>query len=154
MAAAHIEQNESPTSPPSMPEGVPPQIPVELVPQVMPPALFDGVSQDDRTMGMLVHLLSLLTGIIGVLIIWLVKKDQSRFVDHHGKDALNFQLTLIVVSFGMLALGFLTLGVGLIVAIPLLWVIGLVAFILEIMACVAANRGEWHYYPMTIRFIR
>ena len=103
-------------------------------------------------MGMLVHLLALLTGIIGVLIIWLVKKDQSRFVDHHGKEALNFQLTVIISCLALIMLGIMTF-VGLIIAIPMVWVIGIIALIFEIIACLAANRGEWHRYPMTIRFI-
>ena len=103
-------------------------------------------------MGMLVHLLALLTGIIGVLIIWLVKKDQSRFVDHHGKEALNFQLTVIISCLALFMLGIMTF-VGLIIAIPMIWVIGIVAFIFEIVACLAASRGEWHRYPMTIRLI-
>lgn len=145
------------TNPPEMPasDSVNPYV-TPAQPPMLPPAqaapLY--VTPDDRTMGMLVHLLSILTGIVGVLIIWLVKKDQSRFVDHHGKDALNFQLTLILVSFGMVACGFLTLGLGLIVAIPLLWVIGIGALVVEIMACMAANRGEWYCYPMTIRLIK
>lgn len=108
-------------------------------------------------MGMLVHLLGLLTGIIGVLILWLVKKDQSRFVDHHGKEALNFQLTLLIYMLGMLALAFvagvLTMGIGMIVIFPLIFAVSIGALVLEILACLAANRGEWHRYPMTIRLI-
>ncbi len=103
-------------------------------------------------MGMLVHLLALLTGIIGVLIIWLVKKDSSRFVDFHGKDALNFQLTLLLATISLMVVGFLTM-IGLFIVIPLIWVIGMGALVLEIMACLAANRGEWHRYPLTIKFI-
>ena len=161
MSDETTESNSPPAMPPEQVQAAPPQMPqisgasIPNLPMV-PPLTVNPyeVSQDDQTMGMLVHLLSILTGIIGVLIIWLVKKDQSRFVDHHGKDALNFQLTLMLVSFTMVALGFLTLGVGLIVAIPLLWVMGIVALVLEIMACMAANRGEWYTYPMTIRFIK
>ena len=113
---------------------------------------------DDRTMGMLVHLLALLTGFLGTLILWLIKKDQSRFVDHHGKEAINFQLTILIYVFGLMALGIVaglvTLGLGLFLIFPLMFVISIGAFILEIMACLAANRGEWHRYPMTIRFIK
>ncbi len=110
------------------------------------------VSEDDRTMGMLVHLLALLTGIIGVLILWLVKKDQSRFVDHHGREALNFQLTLLLASFAAMMIGVVTV-IGLFVVIPLIWGVGIAALVMEIMACLSANRGEWHRYPVAIRFI-
>src|SRR4051812_11305473 len=51
---------------------------------------------DDKTMAMLAHLLGIVTGFVGPLIIWLVKKDQSPFVDDQGKEALNFQLTLLI----------------------------------------------------------
>lgn len=115
-------------------------------------------THDDRTMGMLVHLLGLLTGIIGVLILWLVKKNESRFVDHHGKEALNFQLTLLVYMICFMALAFIlavvTMGLGMFVVFPLIFVISIGALVLEILACMAANRGEWHRYPMTIRFIK
>ncbi|NWK55809.1 DUF4870 domain-containing protein [Verrucomicrobiaceae bacterium N1E253] len=110
------------------------------------------MSEDDRTMGMLVHLLALLTGIIGVLILWLVKKDQSRFVDHHGREALNFQLTLLLASFAAMMIGVVTV-IGLFVVIPLIWGVGIAALVMEIMACLSANRGEWHRYPVAIRFI-
>lgn len=142
------EEETSPYAPPAMPP-VPPAMPL-----AGPGA---GTTQDDRTMGMLVHLLGLLTGIIGVLILWLVKKDQSRFVDHHGKEALNFQLTLLIYMLGMLALAFvagvLTMGIGMIVIFPLIFAVSIGALVLEILACLAANRGEWHRYPMTIRLI-
>lgn len=137
------EKNESPYAPPAMP----------LQPPAMPLSVSNATTQDDRTMGMLVHLLALLTGIVGVLIIWLVKKDQSRFVDHHGKEALNFQLTVLVASFGLVVIGLLTF-VGIFIAIPVVWVIAIGALVFEIIACMAANRGEWHRYPMTIRFIK
>ena len=140
-----------PQIPPEMPSAVP-SVPV-VPPQ--PPAHVDPyqLSSDDRTMGMLVHLLALLTGIIGSLILWLVKKDQSRFVDFHGKESINFQLTVMLAVVVLLVAGLVTF-VGLFIAVPLIWAIGIAAIVLEIMACMAANRGEWHRYPMTIRFIK
>ena len=37
-----------------------------------------------------------MTGFVGSLIIWLIKKDSDKFVDDHGKEALNFQITVII----------------------------------------------------------
>src|SRR6266852_3321441 len=54
-------------------------------------------TQDDKTMGMICHLLGIILGIIGPLIIWLIKKDQSKFVDDQGKEALNFQIVLLIL---------------------------------------------------------
>lgn len=108
-------------------------------------------------MGMLVHLLGLLTGFIGVLIIWLVKKDSSKFVDFHGREALNFMISLFIYTMVLVLIGIvlavMTMGIGMIVLFPVIAIIGIGQLICEIMACVAANKGEWHRYPMTIRFI-
>lgn len=101
---------------------------------------------------MLCHLLSILTGFIGPLILWLVKKDQSPFINHHGREALNFQITVLLaylVLFGLtFALMFIFVGVLL---VPLLIVLPVLALVAEIIACMAANRGEWHRYPCCLR---
>jgi uncharacterized Tic20 family protein len=103
-------------------------------------------------MAMLCHLLSILTGFIGPLILWLVKKDESAFVNHHGREALNFQITLFLaylVIFSMVALlMFFLIGIFL---VPLLILLPLLALVAEILACTAAHRGEWHRYPCCLR---
>src|SRR5688572_25125240 len=66
-------------------------------------------TQDERTMSMLIYLLAILTFFIGPLIIWLMKKDQSRFIDHHGKECINFQ---IVATIAATVLAPLTCGIG------------------------------------------
>ena len=57
------------------------------------------VSKDARNMAMLCHLLAIFTGFLGPLIIWLIKKDEDPFVDEHGKEALNFQITVFIAMF-------------------------------------------------------
>ena len=115
-------------------------------------------TQDERTMGMLIHLLALLTGFIGCLILWLVKKDTSQFIDHHGKEAVNFQITLFIVSMASVVIGgvitLATAGIGLIIVVPLMAVIFIGALVMEILSCVKANRGEWSRYAINIRFIK
>lgn len=111
-------------------------------------------------MAMLCHLLGIITsltlglGFLGPLILWLVKKDQSPFIDHHGKEALNFQLTTMLVitltSICAFILAFIFIGFLL---IPVIFIIAILALIAEIMACLAAQRGEWHRYPACIRFV-
>jgi uncharacterized Tic20 family protein len=78
---------------------------------------------------------------------WLIKKDTSPFLDDHGRESVNFQISLLIY---MILGGVLTLcGVGFIimVAVPVLGLVG------SIMAAVAANRGEYFRYPATIRLI-
>ncbi|MCA9124207.1 MAG: DUF4870 domain-containing protein [Planctomycetales bacterium] len=60
-------------------------------------------SDDDRTWGMLAHLSYFLTFVIGVscvapLVIWVIKKDTSEFIEDQAKEALNFQLSAFIVS--------------------------------------------------------
>jgi len=60
----------------------------------------------ERTWGALVHLggligmfiLSFVGNIIGALVMWLIKRNESNFIDDQGKEALNFQITLSLVN--------------------------------------------------------
>jgi uncharacterized Tic20 family protein len=55
-------------------------------------------SADDQNMGMLCHLLGIFTSFLAPLIIWLIKKDTSPWIDHQGKEALNFQITALIAT--------------------------------------------------------
>jgi len=86
--------------------------------------------------------------LIGPLVIWLLKRHDSAFVDQHGKAAVNFQISMTIYFVISVILIFLLIG------IPLL--IGLVVFdlIATILAAVRANDGREYNYPLTIRFIK
>jgi uncharacterized Tic20 family protein len=106
---------------------------------------------DEKTMGMLAHLLGGITNFLGPLIIWLIKKEDSPFVDDQGKEALNFQIT---VAIGYVAASI----VGLIpwigcVSLLLFPALGLTGLIFGILGCLAANRGEVYRYPFALRLI-
>lgn len=100
-----------------------------------------------RQMAMLAHLLGALVGFWGPLIIWLIKKDESPFVDDQGKEALNFQLTVLIayVVSGLAVCAYI--GV---VLLPVVWVMSLV---FSIIGAMKANEGEYYRYPITIRMI-
>ena len=103
---------------------------------------------DSKTMGMLCHLLSIFTSFIGPLIIWLVKKDTSPFVDDQGKESLNFQLTILI---GYLIGGATScLFIGLLI-LPAVWILALV---FAIIATMKANNGEAYRYPFALRLIK
>ena len=121
------------------------------------------VSDDHRTYALLTHLTLLAHSVIPYISIaiaiamWQIKKKDSPFVDDHGREAVNFQLSLILYSFALPAIaaiiGVLTLGVGFLLMLPAIalpFVLGLVGMV---MGVIAANRGEYFRYPMTIRFI-
>jgi uncharacterized Tic20 family protein len=112
------------------------------------------ISNDDRTMGMLCHLLGIFTGFVGPLILWLIKKDQSAYIDHQGKEAVNFQISVMLYMIAAFILAFILVFVIGPLSFPLLFLLVLAFLILEILAAVAAQKGELHRYPLCIRFIR
>lgn len=138
------------TSPPPFPTA-------DTVPPPMPPALvtaYQGVREEDKTLGMLCHLLAIFTGFLGPLILWLVKKDSSTFLDHHGREALNFQITVFLVMLGLGSVTFVLLFVFVgFFLIPVMMVMQVLAIVAEVMAAVAAQRGEWHRYPFCLRLV-
>lgn len=96
--------------------------------------------------------------IIVPLVLWLAKKNESSYIDAHGKAAVNFQLSLILYGF-LLALlivpiAILTLGLG-IIAIVIGIIPALILYcVFIISASIKANNGEYYNYPFTIEFIK
>jgi uncharacterized protein len=109
----------------------------------------------ERTYAMFTHL-SLLTfhvlmPVIPALVMWLIKRDRSPFIDDHGREAINFQISLVIYAVVVWPLAALiTCGVGALIIIPI-YILGIVGMIL---ASIAANRGQFYRYPATIRFLR
>lgn len=124
------------------------------------------VSAEEKQWAMFAHLSALLGGIItsgwagsigcfvGPLIIWLVKKDTLPFVNDQAKEALNFNITVGIVFLALLLLSIVTLGIGLVVAIPLWIIIGIAWLVLTIIAAIKANEGTAYRYPFALRFIK
>ena len=86
--------------------------------------------------------------LLGPLIVWLAKRDDSPEIDAHGKESLNFQISMLIyngiaVVFCLVLVGFAFLAV--------LWVLNAV---FVIVASIQASDGKFYRYPMTIRFIQ
>ena len=101
--------------------------------------------QNARTMGMLCHLLGIFTFFIGPLIIWVMKKDESPFVNDQGKEALNFQITTAIAT----VLCFF----GFCIAPLLILAVNIVRIVFSIIATIKANQGIPYRYPVTLRLI-
>lgn len=86
--------------------------------------------------------------IIGPLIIWLIKRDDFQMVDEHGKESLNFQISMSIYTIVSFFLCFALIG------FLLLPVVLLVNLILVVIASVKANSGDTYLYPFTIKFIK
>lgn len=130
------------------------------------PAAFGDVSAEERQWAMFAHLSAIVGGIltsgwagsigcfIGPLIIWLVKKDTMAFVGDQAKEALNFNITVAIAFFALLCISLLTLGLGLVLAIPLWILIGIAWLVLTIIAAIKANEGNAYRYPFALRLVK
>jgi uncharacterized Tic20 family protein len=89
-----------------------------------------------------------LGNIIGPLLIWLLKKEQSQLLEEHAREALNFQISVTI--YAIIASILFVVVVGM-VLLPILIIIQI---ILMIKAALAADKSEFYRYPFTIRFIK
>lgn len=135
---------------------------------------------DETSHAAIIHLsaLSSLVGvpfgsILGPLITWLIWRDQSSFADENGKEALNFNISLVIYKLFVVITGLILFlspvfslsadddPANVILTLPGLWIlifglgfIFLLQIILVIVAAVKAGNGETFRYPVTIRFIK
>ncbi|TAK39527.1 MAG: DUF4870 domain-containing protein [Lysobacteraceae bacterium] len=91
---------------------------------------------------------------LGPLVIWLMKKETMPFVADQAKEALNFNITVSAAMLVLLVLGVVTLGLGFLIAMPLMLIIGIAALVFIIIAAMKANDGVAYRYPFTIRLVK
>lgn len=118
------EQPEQPAQPPQQPE----------------------ITQEAKNFAVLCHLLGI-PGFLGPLIVWLVTREKDPFIDQHGKEAINYQISMIIYFSIAYFLCFVLIGL---VLLPALVVVHLIFII---MASVKASNGQPYKYPIAIRFI-
>lgn len=108
-----------------------------------------GVPQDEKTLALITHLSGIVAGFIVPLIIWLINKDKPEkgFITGQSKEALNFQITVLLAWIVAMVLSFLLIGFLLYPVI----LIGNIVFC--ILAGIKANNGENYRYPVAIRLI-
>ena len=119
-------------------------------PSMQPPALpaDPTPTQDEKNLGLIMHVLSLVGfSLIGPLIVWLIKKDESAFINIQGRELLNFQLSILIYALICIPLCFVLIG------IPMLFVIGFTSLILTIIGLVKASEGKIYRFPLTIRML-
>ncbi len=119
-----------------------------LPPSAPAPAPSSHPSSNDKLLAILCHL----SGFIGVplvlpLIIYLVMKEDARFVKEHAREALNFHLSLFFYTLLCVPLTMILIGV------PLLIGLGLFSAIVSILAAVKVSDGTGYRYPLCIRLV-
>jgi uncharacterized protein len=85
--------------------------------------------------------------ILGPLIVWLVKRGESAQIDAHGKEALNFQISMLIYN---VVAGILCL---LLIGFALLAVLHVLNVVFVIIAALRASEGQMYRYPLTLRLI-
>ena len=116
--------------------------------------------KSSRNWGMLCHLAGLagcfapwIAHVAGPLIVWLLKRNDSAFIDAEGKESLNFQLSLALYSVVGCILLALTI-VGLVMIPFFLWSLYVLNVICVIFAAIQSSGGRHFRYPLIFRFLK
>ena len=111
----------------------------------------ENVSSTGRNLAVVIHLISLPAFVVlgplaglATLALWLAGRDRSMFVDEHGREAVNFHISLFLYH---IVLAVTIVGI---ILFPILWIVAIVS---QIRGALAANRNEYFRYPMILRFI-
>ena len=111
------------------------------------------VRSDSRGWAAAAHLVPLLFSSFIVLaflvplVIWLIKRDEDAYVEYHSREALNFQISILIYAIVSIILVFILIGILLLIALAIF------ALIFMIVAEVNAAQGKLYRYPLTIRFV-
>ncbi len=110
-------------------------------------------NRDERQWAVLAHLGGVLAywpiiGVLPSLIIWAIYGKRGAYVSDQSREALNFQISVLISYVVARLLQTLPLVPNLVL---LVWAFSL---IFSIVAAISANRGEWYRYPLTYRFVR
>ncbi|MCU1446821.1 DUF4870 domain-containing protein [Cryobacterium sp.] len=123
-----------------MSEATPPPASPYQTPSQLSPA-------DEKLWATLIHIGGILFSFVPALIGFIVLKDRGPFIRAHTATALNFQITMAVAGFIGGILTIVLVGFFILAAV---WIVNIV---FSIMAAIAANKGEWYSYPLTIKFL-
>ncbi len=114
-------------------------------------------NRDDKNMAVMSHVLPLLgfifpgMSIVMPLLIWLFKRNKSHYIEHHARESLNFQITIVLLLAVWGALKFMLVGL---LFLPLVPVILILILILMIRAALKAGDGEYYRYPLSLRLVK
>jgi uncharacterized Tic20 family protein len=86
--------------------------------------------------------------VLGPLIVWLARRDQSAFVAAHAKEALNFNISVLLAAVVCALLMLVFIGVLLGTALFIAWLV------LTLIAAIKASEGELYRYPFSLRLVK
>ena len=104
-------------------------------------------SNDDKNIATVTHLGGTVFSFVPALIVWILKKDDSEFIADQAKEALNFQITIILAQFIAWILAWILIGFFFI------FIIWLLNIVFCIIAAISTSKGETYRYPFCLRLI-
>ncbi len=105
-------------------------------------------TKEETNMAMLIYILGIFTGFIGPLILWLVKKNESAFINDQGKEVLNFQITAFLAYVVCIILMFVIIGLFLFPVVVVCYLVFL------IIGATKANKGIAYRFPFALRLLK
>ena len=104
-------------------------------------------SNDDKNIVTVTHLAGTVFSFIPALIVWILKKEDSAYIADQAKEALNFQITVLIAQFIAAILAWVLIGF---ILIPIIWILNVVFCII---AAIASSKGKTYRYPLCLRLI-
>lgn len=104
-------------------------------------------NNDDKNIATVTHLGGTVFSFIPALIVWLLKKDDSVYIADQAKEALNFQITMLLAYMAAGVLSWVLIGL---IFFPILWILNIVFCII---AAISTSKGETYRYPLCLRLI-
>jgi|SRR5690554_4655395 uncharacterized Tic20 family protein len=104
-------------------------------------------NSDEKNIAVVTHITGIFFSIFPGLIVWLLKKDDSPYISDQAREALNFQITLLIAYLVAGILVFILIG------FLLIFLIWLANIVFSILAAIAASKGESYRYPLSLRLI-
>ena len=129
-------------------------------PQTDPPTVVSAAVSEERTWAMLGHLsafTAFISGIgcvLGPFIVWMIKRDTMPFAGEQAKEALNFNISVVIAMVALWVFSLITLGIGLLIAVPLCFALFVAWIVFTIIAAVKAQAGEHYRYPFALRLVK
>jgi uncharacterized Tic20 family protein len=104
-------------------------------------------TSDEKTLAILAHALNFVFPLLAPFIIYLVKRDDSRYVAEHARESLNFQISVAILYLCLIPLVFIIVGV------PLMIALAIFHFVVVIIASIKASDNKIYRYPLNFRII-
>jgi uncharacterized protein len=102
---------------------------------------------NDKNIATITHLGGTVFSFVPALIIWILKKDERKYIEDQAKEALNFQITMLLAYMLAGLLSWILIGL---IFFPIIWVLNIVFCI---VAAISTSKGETYRYPFALRLI-